>query len=549
MASPLMNLCDPVFKATITCNTISSEGYEVTNLLSDDSEKRRKGFLGDRFIKPPIEITLKFPFDINIRYIQISAEVGQQKSSGIEVYTSSVPYNSSLCSGCSVSKTHTKSDLVCSPTAERIVSVVLNNGERGLVIFCPLQYGRQSPNPVPNIRADFVQRSMMWKKRSVIAHMSSLILRIFRTHGSSVIAVGSIEVWGGPSSCMPPTQVSKIETLWNSTLKKQCEDTFQGVKREERFKQPILSVQKKSDDLVLTDIPEEYLDAITWEIMALPMVLPSGKVVDQQTLDHHAQAEANWGRHPSDPFTGILFSDGFRPVLDSALKSRIDRFLVLNQDRTDLKTVPRTVGRAQPQICHQSISRFRNNRVCFNSVDNNRKQSQLTSSASHMVRFRRPGLGLSENLPSCSSHQNPRKYNDFEVSETVTKKPKLSENAPRETECKNTAPEEQDVICLDGATDPKTSDDMKSHERKLDDSLDFALKSVLSGLPSFVNPPAPKSSAKECSSCKIAECLYLLPCTHFLCRSCLVRVSKLKPSACQTCHIEFKSCDPVLHHD
>lgn len=228
MASPLINLCDPVFKSSISCSTVSSEGYEVTNLLSDDSQKRKTGFLGDRFIKPPIEITLKFPFDVNMRYIKIGAEVGQQKSSGLEIYASSVPYNSSLCSGCSAPKPQSKSSLVCSPTAERIALVLLNEGENGAVIFCPLQYGRQSPNPVPNITANFVQRSMMWKKRSVIAHTSSLTLRIFRTHGSSVPAVSCIEVWGGPSSCMPAAQVVDVMNLWKSTQKPTSSDDISG---------------------------------------------------------------------------------------------------------------------------------------------------------------------------------------------------------------------------------------------------------------------------------------------------------------------------------
>ena len=226
--APLINLCDPIFKTVVTCDTVSSEGYEVSNLLSEDCQKRKNGFLGDRFIKPPVEITLKFPFDINIRYVVIGAEVGQQKSSGLEIVSSSCPYNSPLCSGSPFPESHKTSGLVCSPISERIASVNLNDGEKGVVFFCPLQYGRQLPNPVPNTRPGFIQRPMMWKKRSVIAHVVSLTLRIFKTRGSSVPAIGSIEIWGGPSSCMPSNKVSDMMNLWSTVHENKISDELKG---------------------------------------------------------------------------------------------------------------------------------------------------------------------------------------------------------------------------------------------------------------------------------------------------------------------------------
>lgn len=309
-----------------------------------------------------------------------------------------------------------------------------------------------------------------------------------------------------------------------------------------------MAAHRKHEESILVDIPEEFLDAITWEIMALPMVLPSGKVVDQKTLDLHAQAEANWGRHPSDPFTGIIFSDGCRPVLDTALKSRIDRFLVLNQDRKDLKTVPRTVGRAQPQICHQSVSRFRNNRVCFDSVASDRKRSVAGSSVHATIRFTPPVYSRSYSLPSCSNHQNFSKSDKSKVLDSEPKKLKLDENAAKETSNQMSHQQTPEIVCLDDDESNKPIDNGKSHEKKLDDSLDFALKAVLSGLPSFVNP-SPKATQPECGSCKVLESLYKLPCTHFLCRPCLIKENKEETSVCQTCCKGFKSSDPVLHHE
>ena len=318
-------------------------------------------------------------------------------------------------------------------------------------------------------------------------------------------------------------------------------------------------------DEQLIDVPEEFLDAITWEIMALPMVLPSGKVVDQRTLDLHAQAEANWGRHPSDPFTGIMFSDGCRPVLDSSLKARIDRFLVLNQDRKDLKTVPRTVGRAQPQICQQNISRFHNSQVCFRSTDNSRKRSLEDSSILHSRNNILGGLynvtqTIQRNFQTKTGNSSAQKCSistaDSAHSFSGPKKSKLVQgksSTSTKEDCTDDD-DDDDVIFLPNPQTglnekAKTLMSFKTHEERLDDSLDFALKSTLSKLPSFVNPSAPNIVVKECGSCEVSKSLYSLPCAHYLCRACLVIVSKQTPAVCLRCNTEFKSSEPVFHHD
>ena len=51
-------------------------------------------------------------------------------------------------------------------------------------------------------------------------------------------------------------------------------------------------------------IPEKFLDEITCDVMAVPMLLPSGHYVDKDTLDKLMHTDAIYGRTPSDPFTG-----------------------------------------------------------------------------------------------------------------------------------------------------------------------------------------------------------------------------------------------------
>lgn len=91
-------------------------------------------------------------------------------------------------------------------------------------------------------------------------------------------------------------------------------------------------------------MPDEFLDGLTYEVMALPVRLPSGNVVDQGTLERFSRQEASWGRPASDPFTGRPFNADRKPVYDTALKARIDGFLTLHGHRRCLQGVARTVG-------------------------------------------------------------------------------------------------------------------------------------------------------------------------------------------------------------
>lgn len=78
--------------------------------------------------------------------------------------------------------------------------------------------------------------------------------------------------------------------------------------------------------------------------MTVPMTLPSGKTVDQSTLEKFNKVEATWGREPSDPFTGLTFTNNRKPIFNSALKSSIDKLLNKHPNVLELNDVPRTVG-------------------------------------------------------------------------------------------------------------------------------------------------------------------------------------------------------------
>ena len=73
------------------------------------------------------------------------------------------------------------------------------------------------------------------------------------------------------------------------------------------------------------EVPEEYVDAITCEIMTFPVTLPSGLAVDKSTWERLKAEECRSGRIIArDPFSGLPLPD--YPVLDERLKLKIDAY-------------------------------------------------------------------------------------------------------------------------------------------------------------------------------------------------------------------------------
>ncbi|KAK8780096.1 hypothetical protein V5799_018562, partial [Amblyomma americanum] len=54
------------------------------------------------------------------------------------------------------------------------------------------------------------------------------------------------------------------------------------------------SGQEEADVSAELQIPADFQDALTYELMTQPVLLPSGQVVDQSALDKHVDREQKW---------------------------------------------------------------------------------------------------------------------------------------------------------------------------------------------------------------------------------------------------------------
>lgn len=288
------NFLDSKLLPKISCKTPSTENYEIENLISDNYAKRIRGFIAYPAIKPPITIEIEFLCPINLFYILLKTTVGTQKCTGIEIFAknSLVPFTS-----------------ICKAVYDK-------NG----IIFCNSRK-YSADKPPPNYNENHHLAFFKSNKFRIFLNTTAIRIVIFRTE-RSVPCLGGIEVWATTSKFCPPVTVQTIERIMNRTVSE--------------------PQSSKVDDEFL--IPDDFKDDLVCELMTIPMTLPCGKTIDQTTLDKHIENEAIYGRKPCDPFTGIKFTEKCKPVLNVALKSRIDMFLLKHSNKPQTFGLKRMLG-------------------------------------------------------------------------------------------------------------------------------------------------------------------------------------------------------------
>lgn len=240
--------------------------------------------------------------------------------------------------------------------------------------------------------------------------------------------------------------------------------------------------------------------------MTQPVTLPSGKIIDQSTLEKHGHNEAIWGRTPSDPFTGLKFSDNRKPIAATALKVRIDKFLLDNCDAGEIKVLPRVLGSA-----------FRNSRREFpvSSIVGSKVKRRIETVDEKLKRRKLQ----SHALPIASVRQSG--------SATSVKTSKSTETSVSSGN-----------ICDENYEEMLTT--------SVDNSLEFSIQRALFGLKRFCEPVdcEEKIVVNNCECCT-NSIFYRLPCQHSICRKVLFSI---RNNQCTICNATFSTSDPERIH-
>uniref|UniRef100_A0A096MDE8 U-box domain containing 5 n=1 Tax=Poecilia formosa TaxID=48698 RepID=A0A096MDE8_POEFO len=474
----VVNLCQPHFSTTAHCNKLCADGYDVTNIVSADPSLRKQGFKLEYFLRPPLHVTLKFGFPVELCRVDVELwpwgmDRGQAHKR-LEISTSSD--TSALSKFKQVAR--------CELTEETQVSFSHSN-------FRPRAPFLSAPPPPP---ASSRQVKLWSRGLHSLSAVTQLRVTVPCGGAASSLGLKALAVWGQPARCCPAEEVERIQRLQEAN------------ERRVEHPPPVSQTTHTHQNSLRFSIPEEFLDPLTQEVMALPMLLPSGMSVDASTLEEYQKREAAWGRPPNDPFTGVPFTSTCQALPNPQLKSRIDHFLL----QTGMVRRDGTLG-GQDQGQNPQASRL------------------ITSSV----------LGRSQTSPSFNSksEMNRRKKRDpSEISvEAATPGKQL--------------PSESKKIRNNSGLELSSS----SHEQLLSASLDEALLSALQGRPSFtsnlLHQAESTSQSTLCQSSGFASSstahynnsakIYRLGCGHLLCRACVQKDSKspnsTNKSGCVSC--------------
>lgn len=295
----MYNFLDAKLIPKVTSPSPATDNYEATNLIHENLTIRARGYIAYTIIRPPVELEFEFLCSVDIRYISINAVVGRQRCTGIEIFA--------------------KVDGLYCSIAKGIFS-------KERVVFCTSHYYSKLNPPEEGADLLFFKRNEF----RVFTNAKFVKIVIFKTDGKSVPCLGNIKIFGVPSkSCSATTRetIAKIMGL------------------APRFDVTTSSgSESSSSSLNDLKIPQDFIDSLTCDIMAIPMTLPSGNTIDRDTLEKHIENEKSFGRKPGDPFTGLKFTDSRKPVINTALKSRIDMFLMENSNNPKTFSLKRALG-------------------------------------------------------------------------------------------------------------------------------------------------------------------------------------------------------------
>ncbi|KAJ1942262.1 RING finger protein 37 [Linderina pennispora] len=262
----LFNFADTRIGTTISSNYPSTTGYEPTNLIHPSAA----GFLSESFVRPPVELTLTFPYSLSLAAILINPRIRLYHVKHLAI---SAQCQSDAWLPLKRLAWDTKSSEVAAVYNPEIGADMCANSipERHIQQWQPIHLGRASD-------------------ARMLHAVQCLKIRITGMHNMSVVALGGIKVYGQPSQQMTHGRDAKFTAA-----------------RRILAPPPALSAaaQPPADR-----IPPEFIDPITQEAMRDPVVLPSNNVVDRSTIHRHLQL------HQTDPFTGLPMSqDDAKPAL------------------------------------------------------------------------------------------------------------------------------------------------------------------------------------------------------------------------------------------
>lgn len=316
-SATLTNVCLEPFVHGVSSGAVTADGYCASNLVSTDCSVRNRGFRVEHYIRPPVTIEVIFHVPVSISAILLCPDLPQHAEMGIEL------------SGSATRDHLAQHRLTRGPLVATSGAILLINCQQQLdrnVLEEITPWPEMARSVHGSYSSDTSEKLAVIKcflKRTGIFHqLRCLQLKVVRWSGPKPVTLKWMEVWGGLGWSCSKQEASLFQSKaallcspMHTSLppKMFCEGGGLRQVSEDAgtsAEKPTDEVEPSSGDTASpadkqNEIPERLLDALTFEVMVLPMLLPSGYTVDQSSLDKLAERDVAHGRPPTDPFTGI----------------------------------------------------------------------------------------------------------------------------------------------------------------------------------------------------------------------------------------------------
>ncbi|XP_065071502.1 RING finger protein 37-like [Rhopilema esculentum] len=535
--------------------------------------KAKNGFMADYFTKPPVDVVIQFPCLVDVDSLVINCKSGEKKVAEfiVSVANAKPPVlgieKSSLKAHCKkVAQTKLQETENISPSSDSFplsyepdfsLAEVRKSNLSSLHLVGKFNSKINSFDTVifRNPRScigkgnDYLNSgkpTLVFFSLPFLLAVSHLIIRVFKTESSTAVALKNVEVWGRPSRSNKNITKSHITKISKRIMQKnyaqdsghkvECEKTdLESDKNSKRIGYPTKETlsNRLSDNSFCagkqSEIPDEFLDPITFEIMLLPILLPSGHSVDLSTLERCTKEDEKNGRMAMDPFTGVPLNQENKAVPNTALKYRLDSFMLKKKSEVFQR---QTTG---VDIPSSDVT---------GNIKNLKRISNYGMSDKVSLKKVRVSSLLNSAKSKCEldSVSVISKYQGKDSTDKIQSDKQLAEqDSSINSECSISSKFSEKEQRVNGKP---------SHEELLKNSLESALQKVV--WPYSLKIASDQESNKrawKCCLCRTTSTekhFFKIPCNHLVCRDCLMKDQAVKK--CGQCLVVFKNHEVARVH-
>jgi hypothetical protein len=283
----------------------------IFNLKLNELKKspNQNGFVVDSFVRGNVNIEINFNTEIKLHSIILNSKVNSQVSNGF-IISSSISNSNSF----------------------KQIARILNDTNKTCYDYEFTRRGTSNSNDQLINKAYFSVNNQAFLNR-----LTSINIQITRTLNSTNCCLKELKIYGYLSNSIQSDQ----KTINNDE-------------------------EKEISNKNLTNIPNEFIDSITQEMIRVPIRLPSSKIVDKSTLDRYMEEQIKNKETIKDPFTNIPLEKNSLKI-DDSLKSKIDHFLLDNNSLSEKDSSKKR--KSNEQYCS----------LCLNSKSTGKNFYEITS--------------------------------------------------------------------------------------------------------------------------------------------------------------------------